>query len=76
MSVLAMLPLVLLLTASAPLARSAANGAERRPHLQSDDCARRGLSCERRCDAMRGAERLSCKTECRIAESRCRSGHR
>ncbi len=47
--------------------------ADRRPRLERDVCSRRGLDCERRCDALRGAERLSCKTECRLAESRCRS---
>ena len=69
---LAMLALLTLLAGGAPTGPGPIV-ADRRPRLERDECSRRGLECERRCDALRGAERLSCKTECRLAESRCRS---
>lgn len=50
-------------------------GPARRP-LEPDDCARRTLECERNCDRMEGMNRLSCKTDCRMAESQCRNGPR
>jgi hypothetical protein len=75
MSALAYMPLAALLLAGAPVEASPL-AAERRPRLEQDECSRRGLECERRCDSLRGADRLSCKTECRMSESRCRSPRR
>lgn len=44
--------------------------------FEPDECARRSLECERECDRMEGMSRLSCKTDCRMAESQCRNGAR
>jgi len=52
------------------------SAAERRPHVEQDECARRGARCEEQCDSTPGAERLSCKTDCRLAESECRNKKR
>lgn len=58
------------------LAFAAAPLAQARGRLEKDECSRRSAECERRC--ARGGERdqLSCKTECRLEEARCRSGKR
>jgi hypothetical protein len=53
-----------------------AQAGDRRPHIEQDDCARRASSCEKRCDAQARAERLSCKTDCRFAETECRNKRR
>lgn len=53
-----------------------ARASERRPRVEQDDCSRRTTQCEQRCDSKNGAERLSCKTDCRLAESRCRNSRR
>lgn len=50
-----------------------AHRTERRTHVDRDECARRTTACEQRCDAKKGMERLSCKTDCRLAESQCRN---
>ncbi len=77
MPALQIAPLILLLwSAEISTAVGSRAAGERRPRLQADECAQRGLGCERRCNALRGAEKLSCQTECRLAASRCRSGRR
>lgn len=47
-----------------------------RKSFEPDDCARRTQECERSCDQKDGMNRLSCKTDCRMAESQCRNGPR
>ena len=54
---------------------SAALAAEKKPKAE-DDCARQSAACEKRCDARSDMERLSCKTDCRLAETQCRNGKR
>ncbi len=55
-------------------APAAAPASERRPRIEQDECSRRCQQCEKACDAKSGSERLSCKTDCRLAESQCRNG--
>jgi hypothetical protein len=53
----------------------AAFAADRRSR-DLDECSRRTAQCERLCDGRQGADRLSCKTNCRLAESQCRNAAR
>ena len=53
-----------------------AQAGERRPKIEQDDCAKRVAACERRCDEKARAERLSCKTDCRLTETECRNKRR
>jgi hypothetical protein len=48
--------------------------AERRTRLETDDCSRQTEVCERACEGRPRAERLTCRTDCRLAETTCRSG--
>ena len=61
---------------TALLLSASASAGEHRPKLEQDECARRTSACEQKCDPMDGKERLSCKTDCRLAESKCRNGKR
>ncbi|MBI5542678.1 MAG: hypothetical protein HY901_02225 [Deltaproteobacteria bacterium] len=63
--------LLFVLGAAAPVL-----SADRRPKVEQDECARRSAACEQGCDAKGGMDRLSCKTDCRLSESRCRNGKR
>ena len=48
-----------------------------RPRLEKDECSRKSAECEKRCAKdFDGQAQLSCKTDCRLEESRCRSGKR
>ena len=51
-----------------------AHAAERRSRLESDECSRRTTTCEQGCESRSGMGRLECKTDCRLAETRCRNG--
>jgi len=53
---------------------SSALAAERRSGLEADECSKRTALCERQCEAKSRMDRLSCKTDCRLAETRCRNG--
>lgn len=61
---------LLLITVSVP-----AFAADRRGR-EPDECSRRTAQCEQQCDTQSGMNRLSCKTECRLAESQCRNSQR
>lgn len=63
--------LALVLALAAPALAS-----ERRPHVTQDECSRRGTACEQRCDEKAGMDRLSCKTDCRLAETQCRNARK
>ncbi|MGC4120390.1 MAG: hypothetical protein QM765_38585 [Myxococcales bacterium] len=60
--------------AVALLASGSAYASERRPRVEQDECSRRTQQCEKGCDAKKGTDRLSCKTDCRFAETQCRNG--
>jgi hypothetical protein len=51
----------------APLALMAA------PSLSKDSCSQQTAACEEKCATKSGMDRLSCKTDCRLAESKCRN---
>jgi hypothetical protein len=53
-----------------------ATAAERRGRIEQDDCSRQTVECDKRCENLPPAERLSCKTTCRMAESECRAKKR
>jgi len=61
---------LLTLATSAP-----ALAAEKRPRGEQDECSRKMSVCEKECDDTHssGMDRLSCKTDCRLAESECRN---
>jgi hypothetical protein len=64
----------LLIVAAAILSsQTGAPAAQRRPHLEPDECAKAAAACEKRCDAKAGADKLSCKTDCRLVETECRN---
>ena len=67
------LPIVVVALLTGP---AGALGAERRPHIEQDDCAKAGATCEKGCDARAGMDRLSCKTDCRLVETECRNRKR
>ena len=67
-------PIASLVAAVALLASGLAGASERRPRVEQDDCSRRSQQCEKACDSRKGSDRLSCKTDCRLAETQCRNG--
>ncbi len=50
-----------------------ASAGERKGHVEPDECSKKTAQCEKACDARGGMDRLSCKTDCRLAESQCRA---
>lgn len=69
-------PMRTLIVVAALLIAASAQAAERRSRLESDECSRQSLVCEQACESREGMKRLECKTDCRLAETRCRNGSR
>lgn len=65
-----------LCAAAVLLASASTSASERRPKVEQDECSRKSQQCEQACAAKKGSDRLSCKTDCRLAESQCRNGKR